>query len=395
MASVTASVDHEVIERIDSVFAGISMGHHELLRHIADGDRREIWKNDGCRDMAQWLSGRLGVSNWTARRWVNAAHSIERLPRVSEALESGTLSLDKAVELCRFAAPDTEKKLISWARRVSPAAIRHKADVAARQCLNDALESERARFLRWWWFDDDKRLGIEGEFPAAEGAVIARAIKRLADRLPELPQQAVETIPENRLQQRCADALFAMASHKISEDADADRATIVVHTAIEAGGTPQPGEIEGGPVIHPEITRRLECDGRLRFVLRDENGNALGIGRASRNVPTWLMQQVVHRDRGCTFPGCGRKAFLQAHHIRHWEDGGPTDLYNLTALCHFHHKLVHEFGWTVLLNGSEAEWFRPDGKRFEPGPDPPLPAKQRFLRELIAQSESHKLSFAF
>jgi hypothetical protein len=83
------------------------------------------------------------------------------------------------------------------------------------------------------------------------------------------------------------------------------------------------------------------------------------------------MRQLRFRDHGCTFPGCGTSAFLQAHHTRHWEDGGRTDLDNLVLVCHFHHKLVHEFGWKVRLDGLLTHWFRPSGRRYTPGPDPP------------------------
>ena len=129
---------------------------------------------------------------------------------------------------------------------------------------------------------------------------------------------------------------------------------------------------EDGTVVHPEIGRRLSCDARLQIVLEDSAGNALGIGRAGRNIPAWLMRQLRYRDHGCTFPGCGTRAFLQAHHIVHWEHGGATDLGNLTLTCCFHHKLVHEYGWTVALDeASVALWFRPGGRRYDPGPDPP------------------------
>jgi hypothetical protein len=125
-------------------------------------------------------------------------------------------------------------------------------------------------------------------------------------------------------------------------------------------------------VVHPEIGRRLSCDARLQVVLEDSAGNALGIGRAGRNIPAWLMRQLRYRDHGCTFPGCGTRAFLQAHHIVHWEHGGATDLANLTLTCCFHHKLVHEHGWKVALDeASVAMWFRPSGRRYDPGPDPP------------------------
>ncbi|MEA2702594.1 MAG: hypothetical protein QOD63_539, partial [Actinomycetota bacterium] len=47
------------------------------------------------------------------------------------------------------------------------------------------------------------------------------------------------------------------------------------------------------------------------------------------------------RDRGCRVPGCDHTAWLQIHHIVHWLDGGPTDTWNLVALCSHHHRLHH------------------------------------------------------
>ena len=32
---------------------------------------------------------------------------------------------------------------------------------------------------------------------------------------------------------------------------------------------------------------------------------------------------------------------LHAHHIWHWEDGGPTELWNLVLVCPYHHRLHH------------------------------------------------------
>jgi hypothetical protein len=63
---------------------------------------------------------------------VAASHVIPKLPLVSQALERGSLCLDKVVELCRFATPETERELIAWARRVSVATVRHRADVFNR-----------------------------------------------------------------------------------------------------------------------------------------------------------------------------------------------------------------------------------------------------------------------
>jgi hypothetical protein len=46
---------------------------------------------------------------------------------------------------------------------------------------------------------------------------------------------------------------------------------------------------------------------------------------------------------------------------------------NLVLVCTFHHKLVHEYGWTLRRDtDGTVEWFYPDGTRYRAGPAPPL-----------------------
>jgi hypothetical protein len=356
---------------LDSAHAAVTTAQRRLLEVVAECDRAETWRTDGGRDLAQWLSARLGISNWAARRWINAAHALPHLPRLAAALEVGVLSLDKVVELCRFATPATEQRLITWARRVTVTGIRRKADLACRQSDQEVVDADRTRYLTYWWFDDGRRLGIEGALTADQGAVVAKALDRIADRAPDIIDDGADhhLSSEDSLDVRRADALVALASRDIAEDQDADRATVVVHAGLDAlGGDVGGCELEDGPVIHPQTARRLACDARLQVVVHDEHGEAVGIGRMSRTAPPWLVRQLRHRDRGCTFPGCESRSFLHAHHIEHWGRGGPTDLDNLVLVCTFHHKLVHEYGWRVELDLPAApRWFRPGGRRFDPG----------------------------
>jgi hypothetical protein len=174
---------------------------------------------------------------------------------------------------------------------------------------------------------------------------------------------------------RRADALVALASARLAGDADPDRATVVVHAPLEAlapsGGSRRGCEVEGGGVIHPATAKRLLCNARVQTVIEDGAGEAVGFGRLSRVPSAGMLRQLRYRDRECRFPGCGARRFAQAHHIVWWERGGATDLENLVLLCHFHHKLVHEHGWSIRRAGSEVEWRRPDGARFRAGPAPP------------------------
>jgi len=49
-----------------------------------------------------------------------------------------------------------------------------------------------------------------------------------------------------------------------------------------------------------------------------------------------------------------------AHHVDFWEEGGQTDLRKMLPLCFYHHRLVHEGGWQVVLAGERVEFVPPE-----------------------------------
>ena len=103
----------------------------------------------------------------------------------------------------------------------------------------------------------------------------------------------------------------------------------------------------------------------------DAAGTPLRLGRLTRTPSAAMVRQLSYRDRECRFPGCGRRRYAAAHHVRWWSRGGGTDLENLVLLCGFHHRLVHEGGWTLRLDPDGAvRWFRPNGVRYRAGPAP-------------------------
>jgi Domain of unknown function (DUF222) len=170
--------NEDLIQGMDALHAHVSDGQRRLFALIAEADRREAWQESGARDLAHWLSMRYGISQWKAHRWVAAANALPDLPRISEAFASGELGIDKVVELSRFATSDNESRLLLWAHGVSIGAIRRKADLVARKDLEEAREVARGRSLSWWYFDEGRRFGLEAELPAADGALVAKALGR-------------------------------------------------------------------------------------------------------------------------------------------------------------------------------------------------------------------------
>jgi hypothetical protein len=69
------------------------------------------------------------------------------------------------------------------------------------------------------------------------------------------------------------------------------------------------------------------------------------------------------RDRGCTFPGCHRRRYLDGHHLKHWIHGGETTPDNMTLLCTYHHRLLHGGGFaTVRDEGGTLRFVTADGR---------------------------------
>ncbi len=105
------------------------------------------------------------------------------------------------------------------------------------------------------------------------------------------------------------------------------------------------------------------------------------MGVKRRVVSPALRRALEARDGGCRFPGCGLR-YAEAHHVKHWADGGKTSLENCVLLCRHHHRLVHEGGWRLDLRpGGRLEFRDPrgrlhhDARALEPGEAPKGPVR--------------------
>jgi hypothetical protein len=102
------------------------------------------------------------------------------------------------------------------------------------------------------------------------------------------------------------------------------------------------------------------CDCTLIPAVLGTQSEPLDLGRQHRLISTPLRRALYLRDRGCAFPGCHRPPrHCQGHHIRHWADGGPTELSNLVLMCAHHHRLLHRSGWQVRIAADGLPEFLP------------------------------------
>ena len=227
-----------------------------------------------------------------------------------------------------------------------------------------------------YYHDDDGSLVIRARLPAEEGAVVLQALNAAMDaQSAEVRDDMAEDVtaetsePENRFAQRRADALTTIAETALRNSPGpspaAERYQVVVHVTAETLAAGEDGrcELECGQRLAADTARRIACDGSLLRITDDTAGNPLDIGRKTRAVPPAMQRALRSRDESCRFPGCTHHRFVDAHHIRHWADGGETSLDNLALLCRRHHRLVHEGGFGVERIADGALRFtRPDGR---------------------------------
>ena len=128
---------------------------------------------------------------------------------------------------------------------------------------------------------------------------------------------------------------------------------------------------DGGIRVGQETARRIACDAATVTMHHGPDGGVLDVGRRTRTVSPALRRALAARDGRCRFPGCEARR-CDAHHIRHWADGGETALANLVLLCRRHHRAVHEEGFRVQVDGDGAIAFlRPDGRLLPEAPAAP------------------------
>jgi Domain of unknown function (DUF222)/HNH endonuclease len=368
--------------------AQINAGMARWLRLVAECDRREAWGNTGCRSCAEWIAWRCSLSPRAAREHVRVARALGELPLTRRAFERGSLSYAKARVLTRVAKPESEAKLLELAEHATASQLERMLAAYRRYSTEDAVEAHEARYVSWH-FDDDGSLCLNARLPGEQGALLLAALEASREALfaeqsgeergPAGPPGQIEQEREHPRPTN-ADALCAMAETALARPPTAlpaaERHQIVLHVDIDALAHDARGRVwlRDGPALSPETARRLACDASV-VTLVEKDGEPLSVGRRTRAIPPAVRRALDSRDRGCRFPGCDNRRWVDAHHIRHWAAGGETGLDNLVLLCRHHHHLLHEGGFEVeRLAGDELVFRRPDGRAIPRSPRlPPVP----------------------
>ena len=310
-----------------------------LVRQIATVLERGWWQGDGIRSPAHWVTLHCNVGLWRARSLVAIAARIDELPETVGAFEAGLLSEDSTALICRRCPAHNDAEMAEFARFATVSQLRRTLREYPLAPL-PGEEREGVDERRRVSFGPDARgdWRITGVLPMDEAALAEAALERARRDL----EHNGDGIPAAEISY--ADALLHIFSSYLAvgevQHPHAERAHLYVH--IDGREDPErAGHVHLGDALPAWLRKYVSCDADLQVVL-DEDGMPFSLGRKQRTVPPGMRRLVENRDGGCVVPGCPGRRRLHIHHIWHWEDGGPTEEWNLVALCRWHHRLHHK-----------------------------------------------------
>jgi hypothetical protein len=362
---------------ITELASRLAAGECRWLLLVAEFDRREGWRAWGCASIVHWLGWHCGIDPRSARERVRVARALLELGAVREAFAAGVLSYSKVRAITRVATPATEVELVAMARTATAAQIERAAAVY-RRVLDPSRAAvaqrshERRRVDR---FDDVGGFSARLCTTHDDGRAFDGALDHLVTRsVRARPLAEGETMAHRRADVLVETVVVAAqgglaaggsASGPAPLGSPAERHLVVVNVdaTVLTADHGAVCEIDGGPGVSAETARRVACDAHVVSVIKGYRGSVVGGGPARRLPSPSLRRRLHARDQGGRFPGCGERRVVSAHHVHHWARGGRTDLDNLVEVCRFHHRLVHEGGWSMKLDRHGVATFTaPDGR---------------------------------
>jgi hypothetical protein len=334
-------------------------------QHLAVADSRDATVTECGRGTRAWLVEEQQVERGLAARKMRVARQLWRWPATEAAWLSGDISEDHVLVIVTAlkAVPGTvaelvEKTLLDLASDSAPHLVAEAIDAILVACgVEKSSDAAAAR-----------RYGARGvTFAptfAGTGSLSGTLTAVLTDKLTRALEYAGKPAgPEDdrTRAQRFHDAFEQIVDHyldtaELPKQDHGERPARVIVTLdlptlegrLESGW----GLLPTGARVSPATARRLACDAEVIPVVLGSASDMVSRSVLDMGKPTRLFSEKVRRlavlrdgDR-CVFPAC-QNSRQECHHIKHWADGGQSDLDNAAWLCAFHHWLLHERGWTL------------------------------------------------
>jgi hypothetical protein len=189
---------------------------------IRDFDARGGW-NNGFRSCAHWLAWRVALDLGAARERVRVARALGALPRLAQALAGGEVSYAKVRALTRVATPETEERLLAFAKAGTAEHVERlvrgwrRVDRNAENRETARRHASRALHV---YRDEDSMVVIRGRLTPEVGAVLMQALSAARDQMYEQARLNDPAGDPPTMAQQQADALGLIAESALHHDLD-------------------------------------------------------------------------------------------------------------------------------------------------------------------------------
>jgi len=316
-----------------------------IVELVAELDHGNLCGMTGARSVAAVVAWKLGTSPANANTISAVAHRLPEFPLCTQALREGRLSVDQVGVIAERAAEGSDAHYAQLASVATVSQLRKAVKLEPRP-PKPGPQPDPPRSIRKTVGDESTTWRIT--VPNVEAATFDAALQShhdalIADWKRDHEADAVDNAPPLP---NTTDAFMSLVEAGWDTDVarrpHGQRTTVVVHLDVEK----RTGELHLGPLLSGGDRQYLTCEATCE-VWFERNGQPLGAGRTTRTINRRLRRALEHRDATCAVPGCSATRGLHAHHIQHWEDGGPTELHNLVLLCPFHHRAHHRGDITI------------------------------------------------
>jgi hypothetical protein len=364
---------------------------------LAELDVRGVCDREFGLVTASWLADRTHASRPHVAARVQVGKKLRTLTEVDAALAAGQITFEHARALADATNPRIADDLAACQDQLIDLAGRAPFMNWRRQLsvLVDLLDQDGG-------YDPDRDLArnhlhvhrvtgdqamLSGELVGEAALVFTQAVEAEADVLfrqfrSDHDQDAIATIP--RRSTLLALALVSLCRKaQATDDATSHAPGVDITLALDArhdSTSTDPGQPGAEPATEsrtpaPRLTTidgdplelahyaHLFCDANFVALLMSSLGLPLDLGRSVRLATPAQRRALAVRDGGCVFPGCDAPpSWCDAHHVRPYEQLGPTDLPNLALLCRRHHGVTHRHGWQMRAGPDQTfTWVTPTG----------------------------------
>ncbi len=345
---------------------------------VQDAQTRGVIDQSPCPSTADWLmehSFHLEPADATRTAKLAAACQAPANQVLAAAVASGTVTVRKATtalgqlkQVEHYLAPGKrEEALASLTQMAQTGYERHviaigralMALLGADRALEDNEKALRALSSLRLTPLENGMLAIRGQLDPEAGAILAAALDPLSAPRPTTANGQHDPRPP---EQRRAEALIEICRRATAAGGNAPTTT-KAQVVVLIGHDTLKDNLRGAgftltaEALSPQTVRKMACDASIIPIVLGTSSQPLDVGRTKRLVTPAILAALWVRDRRCTYPGCSRPPnWCDAHHIRHWIDGGETSLANLTLLCAYHHTYVHQWELTATITPLDVTW---------------------------------------